>query len=71
LRTDPNGESDLATNTAYTGTLVRLEHQLPIIVLPREVDRRANADQQHKITAAGGKEAVIAGGVKIPYAPAP
>ena len=40
-------------------------------LLRREVDRRAHADQRRKIDAAGGKEAIIAGGVKIPYTPAP
>ena len=35
------------------------------------MDRRAKTEQRRKIDAAGGAEAVKAGGVKIPYTPAP
>jgi choline-sulfatase len=71
LQSDPNEEHDLAADPARAGTLARMDRQLRAIVDPEDADRRANADQQRKIAAAGGKEALIAGGVKIPFTPAP
>jgi choline-sulfatase len=71
LRHDPNEEHDLAADPAHAGIRAQMEEHLRSIVDPEEVDRQAHADQQRKITAAGGKEAIIAGGVKIPFTPAP
>ncbi len=47
------------------------ERELRAVCDPDEVDRRARADQRRRIAAAGGVEAVLAAGVKIPYTPAP
>lgn len=71
LQLDPDETHDLASDPAQAGVLARMDSQLRAIVDPEAVDRQAHADQRRKIDAAGGKEAIIAGGVKIPYTPAP
>jgi choline-sulfatase len=38
---------------------------------PETIDRRAKTDQARRIDGAGGVDAVLAGGVKIPFTPAP
>jgi len=71
LQDDPDEVFDLAGDPAYGDILARMAERLRAIVDPDEVDRCAHADQRRKIDAAGGKDAIIAGGVKIPYTPAP
>jgi choline-sulfatase len=71
LQSDPNEAVDLAADPDHGDVRARMEERLRAIVDPEEADRRAHADQRRKIDAAGGKEAVIAGGVKIPFTPAP
>jgi choline-sulfatase len=68
---DPLETRDLAPDPAYATVLAEAERRLRTICDPEEVDRRAKADQERRLEAGGGKEAVIAGGVKIPYTPAP
>ena len=68
---DPYETRDLAGDPAHAGTLAGCERELRAICEPEEVDRRAKADQQARLEAGGGKAAIIAGGVKIPYTPAP
>ena len=71
LEHDPDERHDLADDPAYADVLADCDRQLRRIVDPEAVDRRAKADQQRKIAAAGGAQAVIEGGVTIPYTPAP
>lgn len=68
---DPDETTDLAADPSAARVLTRMEAELRRICDPDEVDRRAKADQRRRVEAAGGKEAVIAGGVKIPFTPAP
>ena len=68
---DPNETRDLAADPACAAALAACEAKLRRIGDPEAVDRRAKADQQARIDAAGGVDAVIAGGVKVPYTPAP
>lgn len=71
LATDPDELHDLAEDPAYIGVLSSYERQLRSIIDPESIDERARSDQRRRIAAAGGKSAVIAAGVKIPYSPAP
>jgi choline-sulfatase len=71
LLEDPHELTDLAPDPTYAGTLRDHERELRSILDPEAVDRRAKADQQQRLAAAGGAAAVLAGGVKIPYTPAP
>ncbi len=68
---DPDERRDLAGDPRQAAILADCERRLRAIVAPEEVDRRARADQRRRIEAAGGVEAVLAGGVKIPFTPAP
>ena len=71
LLADPDERRDLAPLPAHAATLATLERALRAILDPEATDQRAKADQERRIAAAGGAEAVIAGGVKIPFTPAP
>ena len=71
LVADPGETRDLAADTAYADARAACEAKLRQICDPEEVDRRAKADQQARIDAAGGTDAVIAAGVRVPYTPAP
>jgi choline-sulfatase len=71
LLEDPFETHDLAADPAHAAALAECERQLRAICDPEEVDRRAKADQQRRLDQGGGKEAVLAAGVKIPYTPAP
>jgi choline-sulfatase len=68
---DPDETRDLAGDPRYSGVLADSQRDLRSICDPEEVDLRARADQRRRIEAAGGVEVVRAGGVKIPYTPAP
>jgi choline-sulfatase len=71
LVADPDETRDLADDPAYADALASCERELRAICDPEDVDRRAKADQRRRIDAAGGSEAVIAAGLKVPYTPAP
>jgi hypothetical protein len=45
--------------------------ELRAIADPDEIERRARDHQRRRIEQAGGLDAVIAAGVKVPYTPAP
>ncbi len=68
---DPDETRDLAAHPGQAGILAACERELRGIVDPEAVDARARADQRRRLEAAGGAAAVMAGGVKIPYTPAP
>ena len=71
LLEDPLETRDLGQDPSHAETRAALERELRAICDPEEADRRARASQQDRIKAAGGPEAVVATGVKIPYTPAP
>ena len=71
LNADPGETRNLAADPAYADALAACEATLRRICDPEAVDRRAKADQQARIDAAGGTDAVIAAGLKVPYTPAP
>jgi choline-sulfatase len=71
LLDDPDETRDLASDPAHAATLAACEHELRAICDPDEVDRRARADQRCRLDEAGGLEAVLRGGVKVQYTPAP
>jgi choline-sulfatase len=71
LAADPEETRDLAADPAHAEACAAGERELRAICDPAAVDRRARADQRRRLDAAGGAAAVLAGGVKIPYTPAP
>ena len=71
LEADPDESRNLADDPAHTEALARLTAALAEICDPDEIDRQAKADQQRRIEAVGGREAIIAGGVKFTHSPPP
>ena len=71
MEADPEETVDLAGDPRHHDALLASERELRGICDPEAVDARAQADQRRRIEAAGGAEAILAGGVKIPYTPAP
>jgi choline-sulfatase len=71
LVADPEETRDLAGDREHADARAACERELRALCDPEAVDRRARADQQRRIAAAGGVEAVLSGGVTIPYTPAP
>ncbi|MCL4546086.1 MAG: sulfatase-like hydrolase/transferase [Chloroflexi bacterium] len=71
LDRDPAECHDVAGDPAYAAVCEQLEQMLRDIVDPEAADRQARADQDRKLEAAGGRAQVLAGGVRIPYTPAP
>jgi hypothetical protein len=64
----------LAADPAHAVTLAACAAGLRRVLAPEtpeSVDARAQADQRRRIEGAGGVDAVLAGGVKIPFTPAP
>jgi choline-sulfatase len=68
---DPDETRDLGQDRAYADVRADCERELRSICDPEVTDARAKADQRRRIEAAGGAQAVLAQGVKIPYTPAP
>ncbi len=68
---DPLETRDRADDSAYAAVLAACERALRAICDPDAVDRQAREDQRRLLDANGGSAAVLAGGVKIPYTPAP
>ncbi len=71
MERDPWECRDLATDPAHASVLVACERALRAICDPDAVDTQAKADQRRLLDANGGAAAVLVGGVKIPYTPAP
>jgi choline-sulfatase len=59
LMSDPEEVRDLAADRAYQPVLQEMEIRLRFITDPEETDARARAEQQARIEAFGGKEAVL------------
>ncbi|HEV2122351.1 MAG TPA: sulfatase-like hydrolase/transferase [Chloroflexota bacterium] len=68
---DPDEPCDLAADPAHASTLAACRQHLYAICDPEQVDRRARADQQRRIEAAGGVQGLISRGPKIAYTPSP
>jgi len=71
LSNDPDELHDLAGDPGYADVIEQCERELRAILDPEAADRQAKQDQRRRINEAGGPEKVLAGGVKIPYTPAP
>lgn len=71
LEADPQETRDLAGNPQHADAQAACDRALRRICDPEAVDREAKADQARRIEAGGGRAAILAGGVKIPYTPAP
>ena len=71
LHSDPDEAHDLAADPAHAGLVQGFERSLRSICDPEAVDAAAEADQRRRIDAAGGLEAVLAGGARFNYTPAP
>ena len=63
LVNDPTEEYNLAGNPAYGATVADYEGRLRAIVDPVTVDAQAKVDQQAKLAAFGGEEAVLKRGL--------
>jgi choline-sulfatase len=70
LRADPQETRDLAQDQGYSGVVKDYEAALREIVDPEEADRQAFADQEARLAAAGGREAVLARGA-FGFSPVP
>jgi choline-sulfatase len=70
VRLDPDEVDDLAARMTPE-QLSKLEAKLRTIVDPEKVDELAKRSGAARIEAAGGREAVIAQGLRVPYSPAP
>lgn len=71
---DPDETHDLASDPAHRETLGACARELRSLLggeTPEEIDGRAKADQRRRIDAAGGVDAVLTGGNRIPFTPAP
>lgn len=66
LSQDPDELHDLAVNPAYRDVLRDCEAALRAIADPEDVDRKARADQERRLAAHGGREAVLKQGHRIP-----
>jgi choline-sulfatase len=71
LSTDPDEARDLIDDPAHAGIAAGFERELRAICDPEAIDAAARADQQRRIDEAGGLEAVLSGGAKFNYTPAP
>ncbi len=60
LDADPRELNDLAANPAYGDVLREAEARLRAILDPEEIEARSFADQEAKIAANGGAEAILA-----------
>jgi len=70
LAADPHERSDLGRNPAYQAVIADCEVRLREVVDPEAADRLARADQQAKIEAHGGKDAILKRGT-FRYSPPP
>ncbi len=70
LEADPQETRDLGTDPGYRGLVADCEAELRRVVDPDAADRLARADQQTRIAAFGGREALLARG-SFGYSPVP
>ena len=70
LEADPEEADDLGRDPAHAGVVAACERRLRAVVDPEAASEPAFADQQAKIDAHGGEEAVLGRG-HFPYTPAP
>jgi choline-sulfatase len=70
LDADPQETRDLAQEQGYGGVLQDCEAALRRIVDPEAADRQAFSDQEERLAAAGGREAVLARGA-FGFSPVP
>lgn len=70
LHNDPNELSDLTTSPAHQVFLQDFEQELRLMLNPEAVDAQAKADQQAKVEAFGGRDAVLVYGA-FPNSPVP
>jgi choline-sulfatase len=70
LDADPLEACDLASDPGYAGLVRDCETELRGVCDPDEVDRQAKADQQARVAALGGRDAVLARG-SFGYSPPP
>lgn len=71
LQEDPDELRDIAADEGYADILRTMDRQFRAILDPEAIDQEAKADQRRRLDAAGGVNAVLAAGNKIPYTPAP
>jgi choline-sulfatase len=74
MEADPDETRDLAADPAHAPTLAACAAGLRDCLAPltpQAIDARARADQRRRLEAGGGRDAVLAGGVTIPYTPVP
>jgi choline-sulfatase len=71
LEADPDEARNLAADPAYASLVEDFERTLRAIIDPEAIDAAAKADQRRRIDAAGGLQAVLAGGAKFNHTPAP
>jgi choline-sulfatase len=70
LELDGQETRDLGTDPRYAGVVADCEAQLRGLLDPEAVDRQAFADQEARIAALGGREAVLARG-SFGFSPVP
>ncbi|MBL8378649.1 MAG: sulfatase-like hydrolase/transferase [Burkholderiales bacterium] len=70
LTADPDERDDRGSDPAYAGIVAECEAKLRSVVDPEAADRLARADQEAKIAAVGGREAIHARGT-FRYSPPP
>ena len=70
LESDPFEATDLGTDPAYADVVEECERRLRAVVDPEAATAQAFADQEARIEALGGLDAVLARG-NFPYTPAP
>ena len=70
VRADPQETRDLAQDQDYGNVVKDCEAALREVVDPEEADRQAFSDQEARLTAAGGREAVLARGT-FGFSPVP
>ncbi len=70
LAADPRERNDLGRNPEYKGLIAECEARLRKVVDPEAADQLARADQQSKIAAHGGKDAILKRGT-FRYSPPP
>lgn len=70
LEADPGERIDLGPDPQYSSVIRSCEAALRAVVDPEAADRQAKMDQQAKIAAAGGKDAILKRGT-FRYSPPP